>query len=246
MVAPLHAPVVSVIVKRRLRDPRLVGLVLLLVVLGIAAAVAPHPSVGQIREWAHAVGPAFPLVFFAVHAVVTVAPIPRTLFTLTAGVLFGPITGIAITVGASTLSAVLALLLVRVVGREWFTTRMTHPAVQAIDVSLARRGWLAVGSLRLIAPVPFSVVNYCCGVSSIAVFPFALATMVGVVPGTVGIVVLGDALGGDSNPLLLALSAFCIGLGVLGLIVDWRLSTVRRARDGQASGADVEESSQIH
>ncbi len=216
----------------------MIGLVVLLLALAVVAAVSPHPSVGQLREWAHAVGPAFPLVFFAVHALVTVAPVPRTLFTLAAGVLFGPVTGILVTVGASTVSAVLALLLVRIVGREWFATRMTHPAVRKIDDSLARRGWLAVGSLRLIAPVPFSVVNYCCGVSSIGVASFALATAVGVVPGTVGIVVLGDALGGNANPLMLALSGSCIALGVIGLLVDWKLSTSRRASEGQALKVD--------
>lgn len=233
------SPVLSVVVKRRFRDPRLIGLVVLLLALAVAAAVSPHPSVGQLREWAHAVGPAFPLVFFAVHALVTVAPVPRTLFTLAAGVLFGPVTGIVVTVGASTVSAVLALLLVRVVGRDWFATRMTHPAVRKIDDSLARRGWLAVGSLRLIAPVPFSVVNYCCGVSSIGVASFALATAVGVVPGTVGIVVLGDALGGNADPLMLVLSGSCIALGVIGLLVDWKLSTSRRAAEGQAIDVDL-------
>lgn len=227
----------SVIVKRRFRDPRLVGLVLLLAALAIAAVLAPHPSVEQIRGWAHSIGPAFPLVFFAAHAVVTVAPVPRTLFTLAAGVLFGPVTGIVVTVGASTLSAVLALLLVRVVGRSWFATRMTHPAVRAIDDSLARRGWLAVGSLRLIAPVPFSVVNYCCGVSSIKVAPFALATAVGVIPGTVGIVVLGDALGGHADPLMLTLSGLCIAVGVVGLAIDWRLS---RSRQDLSQGLKVD------
>lgn len=243
-VAAERVPVLSANVKRRLRDPRLIGLVLLLLVLALAAAFTPHPSVAQIREWSHSIGPAFPLVFFAVHAVVTVAPIPRTLFTLAAGVLFGSLTGIVVTVGASTVSAVIALLMVRAVGREWFATRMTHPAVRAIDDSLARRGWLAVGSLRLIAPVPFSVVNYCCGVSSIRIAPFALATAVGVVPGTVGIVVLGDALGGNADPVMLALSASCIALGVLGLIVDWRLTTRGRTRARQAVELDIQESSQ--
>ncbi|WP_176444053.1 TVP38/TMEM64 family protein [Rhodococcoides kyotonense] len=217
---------------KRLRDPRLIGLVVLVVVLAAAALIAPHPSMSQVREWAQSIGPAFPLVFFAVHTVVTIAPVPRTLFTLSAGVLFGPLVGLTVTIGATTLSAVLALLLVRAVGRDWFAARMTHPAIRAVDDSLLRRGWLAVGSLRLIAPVPFSVVNYCCGVSSIGVLPFALATAVGVVPGTIGIVVLGDALGGHTDPLLLALSGVCIAVGVIGLVVDWRLSVASRTSTG--------------
>jgi uncharacterized membrane protein YdjX (TVP38/TMEM64 family) len=234
---------VSVDVMRRFRDPRLIGLVVLILALALAGILAPHPSIEQMREWSVSIGPAFPLAFFAVHAIATVAPIPRTLFTLAAGVLFGPVTGLAVTVGASTVSAVLALVMVRVVGREWFATRMTHPAARMIDDSLARRGWLAVGSLRLIAPVPFSVVNYCCGVSSIRLAPFAVATAVGVVPGTVGIVVLGDALGGNADPLMLALSGSCIALGVIGLVIDWRLSITRRERSGQPSKLDLEKSS---
>ncbi len=207
----------------------MIGLVVVLVALGIAAVLAPHPSIAQVRQWSQSIGPLFPLAFFGVHAVVTIAPVPRTLFTLSAGVLFGPALGIAVSVGASTVSAVLALLLVRALGRDWCAARMTHPAVRAIDDSLIRRGWLAVGSLRLIAPVPFSVVNYCCGVSSIRILPFALATVVGVVPGTVGIVVLGDALGGHTDPVLLIVSGVCIAVGVIGLVVDWRLSRARRA-----------------
>ncbi|SDD34645.1 TVP38/TMEM64 family protein [Rhodococcus tukisamuensis] len=208
---------------RWLRDPKLIGALLLLLALAAAALLVPHPSIDQIREWADSVGPAFPFVFLAVHAVVTVAPVPRTVFTLAAGVLFGSLTGIVLAVAATTLSAALALLLVRAVGRDVVAARLTHPAVQKVDDRLARRGWLAVGSLRLIAPVPFSVVNYCSGVSSIRFWPFVLATLVAVVPGTIGVVVLGDALGGQTNPALLALSGACIAIGVLGLVLDTRM-----------------------
>ena len=50
-----------------------------------------------------------------------------------------------------------------------------------------------------------------------------VATIVGIMPGTVGVVVLGDAIGGDTSPTLLALSAACLFVGVLGLVVDARL-----------------------
>ena len=209
---------------RHLRDLRLIALVGVIVVFAIVAVLAPHPSVEQIRQWGAAVGPAFPLVFFAVHAIVTVAPVPRTLFTLSAGVLFGPLTGVAVTIGASTVSAILALLLVRAIGREAVAARLSHSALDSIDDSLRRRGWLAVGSLRLIAPVPFSLVNYACGVSAVRPVPFAVATAVGMLPGTLGIVVIGGAIGGDTHPVLLVLSAVCIAIGLSGLVVDWRLS----------------------
>ncbi|QIS20573.1 TVP38/TMEM64 family protein [Nocardia terpenica] len=207
---------------RRFRDPRFLALLVIGVVVIVVALLVPHPSPQQIRDWAHSVGPLFPVVFFLVHAVVTVAPFPRTVFTLSAGLLFGPVLGITLAVAATTVSALLALLLVRALDREQVAARLTHPAVRAVDRRLARRGWLAVGSLRLIAPVPFSIINYCAGLSSVRLVPYLLATLIGVVPGTIGIVVLGDALTGKTNPGLLVLSGVCITLGVIGLIVDAR------------------------
>ncbi|MFF0490515.1 TVP38/TMEM64 family protein [Nocardia sp. NPDC003482] len=207
---------------RRFRDPRVLGLLALAVILIVVAALAPHPTPQQIRDWAQSVGPLFPVVFFLVHTIVTVAPFPRTVFTLSAGLLFGPVLGIGLAVAATTVSALLALLLVRALDREQIAARLTHPAVRAVNRRLEKRGWLAVGSLRLIAPVPFSVINYCAGLSSVRLLPYALATLIGVIPGTIGIVVLGDALTGRTNPALLALSGICITLGILGLIIDAR------------------------
>ncbi|NUS43430.1 MAG: TVP38/TMEM64 family protein, partial [Mycobacteriaceae bacterium] len=86
----------------------------------------------------------------------------------------------------------------------------------------ARRGWLAVGSLRLIAAAPFALVNYCCALSSVRLLPYVVATVVGVLPGTVAVVVLGDALTGAVDPTLLLFSAACFALGLAGLAVDLR------------------------
>jgi uncharacterized membrane protein YdjX (TVP38/TMEM64 family) len=97
---------------------------------------------------------------------------------------------------------------------------LTHPAVAAVDRRLARRGWLAVGSLRLIGPVPFPLVNYCAGVSSIRLVPYLIATAVGLLPGTIAVVVLGDALSGRTDPALVGVTALGVAIGVAGLLVD--------------------------
>ena len=214
--------VVWVLVTRLLGDRRLIAAGALALAVVVAVLLAPHPSVLEIREWSESVGPLFPLVFFAVHALVTIFPFPRTVFTLSAGLLFGPWLGIGISVLATTVSAIAALWLVRAVGREVVWQRLTNPVVRRVDERIHRRGWLAVGSLRLIAFVPFSVVNYVCGVSSIRTLPYAAATLVGIVPGTVGVVLLGDALTGQTRPALLLVSGACIAVGLIGLVVDAR------------------------
>ncbi|MFD0360894.1 TVP38/TMEM64 family protein [Nocardia sp. GCM10030253] len=207
---------------RLIRNPRIVALLVGGIVVFVAAMLVPLPSPQQMQEWAGTVGPLFPLLFFVVHALVTVAPVPRTVLTVSAGLLFGPALGIALAVSATTVSAALAILLVRALDRDRVAAHLTHPAVRAIDNRLERRGWLAVGSLRLIAFAPFSVINYCCGLSSIRFWPYMLATVFGILPGTVGTVILGDALTGGTHPAMLVVSAVCIAVGIIGLVVDAR------------------------
>jgi len=75
--------------------------------------------------------------------------------------------------------------------------------------------------LRLIPAVPFSMLNYCSALSSIS-FRHYLAGTAGIVPGSVAVVVLGDALTGTTSPTLLAVSLAAGAVGVIGLIMEIR------------------------
>ena len=70
----------------------------------------------DVRATVAAAGMWAPLVFLGVHTLVTVSPVPRTIFTVAAGVLFGSVAGLLLTVTATMLSAVAAFWLVRVAG----------------------------------------------------------------------------------------------------------------------------------
>jgi uncharacterized membrane protein YdjX (TVP38/TMEM64 family) len=187
----------------------------------VTAAVLRVPDPSLMRIWAQSTGVAAPLVFLLVHALVTVAPVPRTAFTLAAGLLFGPMLGLALSLLATTLSAVLAFWLVRRLAHELVRPHLDRRVFRAADARLRRRGWLAVASLRLIPAVPFSVLNYSSALSSIP-FRHYLAGTVGIVPGSVAVVVLGDALTGTTSPALLAVSLTGAAIGVIGLIVQSR------------------------
>jgi uncharacterized membrane protein YdjX (TVP38/TMEM64 family) len=80
-----------------------------------------------------------------------------------------------------------------------------------------------VGSLRLIAAAPFFVVNCCCAVSAVRLVPYTLATVVGILPGTVAVVLLGDALTGRTDPRLMVITGVCMALGAAGLLLEARL-----------------------
>lgn len=204
-----------------------------LLLIGIALLV-PVPTAVQLRDWAHTLGPWFPLAFLAAHTVVTVFPFPRTAFTLAAGLLFGPWLGVLLAVGASALSAVAVLVLMRVFG--WQLSRvLRHPRLDSLDARLRERGWPAVVSLRLIPAIPFSVINYAAGASAVRPAPYTVATLVGLLPGTAAVVVLGDALTGTVSPLLFAVSACTAAVGVALLVYEVRSHRRQGAGDATPS-----------
>ena len=124
-----------------------------IVILVAIALLVPLPTAIQLRDWATSVGPWFPLAFLGAHIVATVFPFPRTVFTLAAGLLFGPVLGVPLAVAAATISAVIALLLVRAAG--WQLSRLVrHPRIDSLDARLRDRGWPAGALTSCYRPRP--------------------------------------------------------------------------------------------
>jgi uncharacterized membrane protein YdjX (TVP38/TMEM64 family) len=90
--------------------------------------------------------------------------------------------------------------------------------VRTVNDRLSGGGVLAITSLRLIPVVPFAPFSYLCGVSSVRLAPYLAGTLLGSVPGTVAVVVLGDALTGDTPPALLACYGVFALAGAIGLV----------------------------
>jgi uncharacterized membrane protein YdjX (TVP38/TMEM64 family) len=185
------------------------------VVLAVRAAGVP-----DVRGAVAAAGAWAPVLFVLLSGALTVAPVPRTVFTVAAGVLFGSVVGVLLAVAGTTLAAVLAFWLVRLVGGRFVARHVHRPGVAWVRRRLDRSGLLAVLSLRLIPMVPFSVLNYAAGLSGVRFAPYVLGTVLGILPGTVAVVVLGDAVtGGEPHPALLAVSAVCGLVGLAGAVV---------------------------
>jgi uncharacterized membrane protein YdjX (TVP38/TMEM64 family) len=206
-----------------------------LAALVLVAILLPIPGPAQLRAWADTTGPATVVLVFLAYAVLTVAPLPRTAFTLATGLFLGTVTGTVVALAATSVSALLAFGLARSVGRGLVARHLDRTAVRAVDARLSGGGWLAVASLRLIPVVPFAPMNYCCGISSVRVRPYLAGSFVGSLPGTLAAVVLADSLTGTGSPAMLAVSGGCAVLGAVGLLV-----TIRHGTAARAPGAEPE------
>lgn len=197
---------------------KLIVALVLLAMLVAAATLLPIPGPAELRVWAADLGPATPWLFFLAYSLLTVAPIPRTVFNLAGGLLLGATAGILIGVLATTIASGLSFGLARLLGRDLVARHLHRRSVRLVNEHLSDGGVLAITSLRLIPVVPFAPMSYCCGVSSVRLTPYLLGTALGSLPGTVAVVVLGDALTGNTPPALLACYAGFAALGAIGLV----------------------------
>ncbi|MDO4910688.1 MAG: TVP38/TMEM64 family protein [Corynebacterium sp.] len=198
-------------------------LVAALIIIAAYIVVTYRPTTTGLRALADQYGDWFYILYFFIYIVVTQLPIPRTVCTLTSGILFGPVKGFALVICATTISAAISFSIVRLLLGDWMAPRLRHPAVAGINERLAKRGWLAIISLRMIAAVPFSILNYVAALSSVRLLPFVIATAIGSAPGSLATVFLGDSMTGTFNPIMMGISLVLFLCGISGLVADKKL-----------------------
>ena len=148
------------------------ALVAVLVAVVVAVCAMRWGGVAGVRAEVAAAGAWAPLLFVALQALVTITPLPRTMFTVAAGVLFGAAWGLALTITGTALAALAAYGLVRWVGGPLVARHEHRPSFAWVRARLDRSGLLAMVSLRLLPMVPFSVLNYAAGVARVRLVPF--------------------------------------------------------------------------
>ncbi len=197
----------------------MVAVAVVTVLVARAHGIPVVPQLADLRRVVTEAGPWAPIVFVVLQVLLNVPPFPRTVFTVSAGLLFGSLWGTVLTLTGTAIAAVVAFYLVRWTGGRLVARYATHRRAVWVRRRLDHHGTLAVTSLRLIPMVPFAALNYLSGLSTVRFGPYLVGTVVGCVPGTVAIVILGDAVTGQVSPALLAVSAACALVGLAGVLI---------------------------
>lgn len=221
---------------QRDRFPRAFKRALLLLafvaVMTVVVLLLPIPPVEELRGMVDSAGLWGPIGFALGYAALTLAPVPKNVLSIAAGVLFGFGAGVVIVYLAAMLGAAAAFWLGRRLGRE-AVERFTGTRVAKVDEVLRRRGFAAVVGVRLVPVLPFTAINYSAGLTSVGWWPYLLGTALGILPGTFSFL----ALGAYGFELGWQAQAAAAGLGVLtiaGAVYAIRSRSRRKDR-----GADV-------
>lgn len=215
------------------RDHRasFLGLGVLAVGVVVATVMLPTPDLDTIRASVRGSGAVAWATFLVLMVTATQLPVPRTIWTVAAGVLFGPVVGSLLALGGMAVSVTLALVLVRWIGGPAVRRAERVPRFRVLQTALEERGWVAVLGLRMIPLVPFSLLNYACGLSRVPLLPCVLATVAGSAPLTVAVVASSDVLVNGGEPWFLAVSVLLAATGVVLTAGEWRRIRARLATE---------------
>ncbi|MBT8055717.1 MAG: VTT domain-containing protein [Gammaproteobacteria bacterium] len=161
-----------------------------------------------------------PLAIAVIYTLGSLVMVPVTLMIVATGLAFGGLFGFGYALLGSVSAALVAYAIGHFFGRH-SVQQFPGGAVSRASQFLGHRGLLAMITLRIVPVAPFTVVNLVAGASHISLRDFALGTLIGMVPGTLALVVLSDSIVAaikSPDPLHIAL---IIGLVVLISLGSW-------------------------
>ncbi len=180
-------------------------------------------------------GPSSVGYFICAHIVANAIGIPGTLLVVVGGAAYGLWWGAIWSVLGATLGAIAAFWLARYLLHDWFKDRFYHHSLfQNLNNTLCANGLACVLAIRFSPVSPFNLVNFAFGLTRVPVQPYALGTLIGIVPGTLAYTWLGvtgaDALGGGSlRPLFACLIMLALLSALPLLLRQFRTTTKQQA-----------------
>lgn len=132
-------------------------------------------------------------LFVGAYALIATFGLPATPLTLAGGAMFGLGLGSVLNWAGATIGACGAYGLARLLGRDALHGLLGRWGDRLNAVG-ARSGFLAILRLRLIAVVPFNLVNLASGFAGVSFAAYAAATAIGIIPGTVIYTYFADSL----------------------------------------------------
>jgi len=135
------------------------------------------------------------IVYMILYTVAVAVSIPGSVFfTLTGGFLFGIGWGLLYVVISATLGAVLLFFAVRLALSDWFK-RKTSAWIVKMRKGFNKNAFQYLLVLRLIPLFPFWIVNIVPALLGVKTKTFVSATLIGITPGALVYVMLGNGLG---------------------------------------------------
>lgn len=178
------------------------GLALLALVLTGVFTLPLESMLNQALGWQRANPVLAALIYVLGVSVATPLMVPGSVLIMTAGFVFGIAQGFALACIGVTAGATLACLAGRSIARPAVAQAVAgNQTFAALNSALQKRGFLVVALTRLSLLIPFNLLNYAYGVSSVSLSKYIPATALGMLP-AIGLFVYIGSIASDAQSLL--------------------------------------------
>ncbi|MGL5941403.1 MAG: TVP38/TMEM64 family protein [Waterburya sp.] len=183
--------------------------IICIIATGIGVLIVGGIDRQQLQTWLETMGIFAPIIYIILYAIATLLILPSTPLNLTGGAIFGLGWGTVWTTIAALVAAIAAFVFTRTLGRELVTQKFAG-RWQAVDAEIRKGGLFYMFAIRLLPIIPYGLVNFTAGLTSIKFKDYLLGTFLGTVPGVLPFVMLGSGINqlsqGNILPLLCALT----------------------------------------
>lgn len=217
-------------------------IIFILAIVAIFVLVDRYQIFGQEniilwREAIQSLGLFAPVGFILLYTIGTMLFLPGTIFTLLGGAAFGVFWGSVLGIIGGTTGALGAHWIARLFGKQ-AVDRFVHKRfrrVEAYNKQIEANGFLTVFLLRLTPLIPYNGLNLALAYSPIKLKDYTLATALGITPGVIAYVYLGEAIAS------LSVSNIIFGFG--GIVIYMVLTALlakRLRQNSQDSSSTLE------
>ena len=170
----------------------------------------------QLQIWLAEMGIWAPIIYVLLYTIGTLLILPSTPLNLTGGAIFGIGWGTLWTTVAAIIAAITAFAFTRTVGRELIAQKLAG-RWEAIDAEMREGGLFYMFAIRLLPIIPYGLVNFAAGLTSIRFRDYLTGTILGTLPGVLPFVMMGSGLQalseGNILPLMFAFTLTAILVG---------------------------------
>ncbi|WIM87469.1 TVP38/TMEM64 family protein [Candidatus Mycobacterium wuenschmannii] len=196
------------------RRPHIIRLAVFAVFLAVMfylLAVKHVVNIEDVRGWVKATGPLAPFTYVVLSAVLGAIFVPGPILAASSGLLFGPLLGVFVTLGATVGTAVVAAFLGRRAGRDSARALLGASRADRLDALIQRRGLWAVVGQRFIPGLSDALASYAFGAFGVPLWQMAVGAFIGSVPRAFVYTALGASIGNKSPVLAYAaIGVWCV------------------------------------
>ena len=171
-----------------------------------------------------------PLLYTLAYAVGPLVLFPASLLTIAGGLMFGPVGGTLYTIIGSSASALVAHTVGRYFGQRLFPGAQSEDVVEHYAQRMRRNPFETVMIMRCLL-LPYDLVSYLSGFLQVDRQPFLAASVLGALPGTIGLVLAGSSVAGNVMRGIPYLNPFTLTLSGVLLVGSLILSRYLKRRE---------------